>query len=242
MHFTAARSRFEQRNEATQPLLQAPVAPADQHDEEGMQLGAPPEPPVPIPPAPQLVFPPASHAVHNSLPPPVAEAVSPASPQAPRQPQPQPQRGAYPFGRPPITPAPAPAACEFLAQLPEGGAAVATPAPPALTMNFTPHGSAATSALLPRMGSAARARTRTRTPGQRGLSASADCAALAGLGYREPIVSSDDNLKVVVRVRPMNERELDAGVRVPGAAIKTLLGSIHAKGALSQCTLLTRVL
>ncbi|KAK9830576.1 hypothetical protein WJX81_000359 [Elliptochloris bilobata] len=32
-----------------------------------------------------------------------------------------------------------------------------------------------------------------------------------GGGFREPLVSSDDNLKVVVRVRPMSERELDAG-------------------------------
>ncbi len=68
---------------------------------------------------------------------------------------------------------------------------------------------AGTPTLLPRLGSSARARP--RTPGH-ALSASADCAAMAALGFREPLVSGDDNLKVIVRVRPMNERELDAGL------------------------------
>ena len=142
------------------------------------------------------MFPPASHAVHRSLPPPAPGEVSPPSPQAARQlPTPQP----WSFPRPPAASTPGTAgACA-----PPDSAA--TPAP--LGLNPRPFGRA-TPCLLPQLGSDTRARVRTP---RHLLSVSADCAALGALGFREPLVSSDDNLKVVVRVRPMSERELDAG-------------------------------
>ena len=108
-----------------------------------------------------------------------------------------PPRGIFP--RPPV------AAADACTQ-PDSAA---TPAP--LGPIARPCDGGVTPCLLPRLGSGARARV--RTPGH-ALSVSADGAALGALGFHEPLVSSDDNLKVVVRVRPMSERELDAGARL----------------------------
>jgi len=168
--------------------------------------GAPPEPAALLQPLPQLVFPPASHAIHRTLPAPVADApASPRSPPALAREAPPPQHASQPAAPAASTPGAVPAHGRLQAP-----ASTATPAAPPLPGGSRALGfsAAGTPTLLPRLGSSARARA--RTPGH-ALSASADCAAMAALGFREPLVSGDDNLKVIVRVRPMNERELDAG-------------------------------
>ena len=196
MHFTATRSRFEQRSEAAQPLLRAAGGASDRGASAERQPEAAPEAPAPLLPAAPLVFPPASHAVHRSLPPPAPDEAPPPSPQAARQLDVPPPGS---FSRPPV------ASADAYAQ-PDGAA---RPAPLGLTAR--PCDGGVTPCLLPRLGSGARARV--RTPGH-ALSVSADGAALGALAFREPLVSSDDNLKVVVRVRPMSDRELDAGARL----------------------------
>ena len=169
--------------------------------------GAPPEPAALLQPLPQLVFPPASHAIHRTLPAPAADApASPRSPPTLAQQAPPPQHASLPVAPAACTPGVVPAQGRL-----QPPASTATPAAPPLPGGGRALGfpAAGTPTLLPRLGSSAR--PRARTPGH-ALSASADCAAMAALGFREPLVSGDDNLKVIARVRPMNERELDAGL------------------------------
>jgi len=195
------------------PLLRAPGAAAaapgppagadaGPEDEDTMQpAGAPPEPAALLQPLPQLVFPPASHAIHCTLPAPAADA-----PASPRSPPALAQHASLPVAPAACTPGVVPAQGRL-----QPPASTATPAAPPLPGGGRALGfpAAGTPTLLPRLGSSAR--PRARTPGH-ALSASADCAAMAALGFREPLVSGDDNLKVIARVRPMNERELDAGL------------------------------